>query len=401
MPAFKYQAIDAKGSSQTGIIDADSSKQARYKLREKNLFPVDVKAITAHPARRFKWGKGIKSRELALLTRQLATLVAAGIPLEQALQGASEQAEKSNIKEILRSVRSRVLEGYSLADALKQEPSVFSSLYCETVHAGEQTGKLDLVLERLADYTEEQSEMQAKIQQALIYPIIMILVSLAIIAFLLTHVIPKIIGVFHSTGQSLPPLTIALIQFSHFIKQDGWILLIIIVGSFFVFRYLNKLQRYRELFHYTWLRLPLIGYLIRLINTARYAHTLSILVNAGVPLLQAMTTSAKLMTNDVLKERVIEAAQKVKEGGKISQALKATKVFTPMMVYLIMSGENSGTLENMLSRAAETQDKEITRIINTGLTLFEPLIILIMGAVVLFIVLATLLPIFSMNQLVN
>lgn len=401
MSAYKYEAITQSGKKKNGVIDADSERHVRQKLREQALIPVVIKPINANSSQQKVSRYRLKLKDLALVTRQLATLVSANLPLERALQGVIEQNDKPQIKEIITGIRSKVLEGFTLSNALKSFPKVFSPLYCETVHAGEQTGRLDIVLNRLADYTEDQQEMKLKIQQALIYPFVMILVSISIIAFLLTFVIPKIINVFTSTGQTLPELTIVLLNISYFIEHYGWIVLLLLIIAIFLFSYGLKNQGFKRKVHYLILKIPMISYMTRTINTARYAHTLAILISAGVPVLNAMRVSSNLISNLILKKAVQESAKLVKDGRSISRALKASDVFSPMMVHLIASGENSGALEEMLHRAALNQDKEIERIISTGLTLFEPLIILLMGAIVLFIVLATLLPIFSMNQLVQ
>ncbi len=402
MSAFNYQALDNKGKTVNGIIEADTERLAKQLLKESDLLPIEVfKIENANKEKKLSFSGSIKATELALITRQLATLFRAQLPVEKSLHGVIEQTEKKKSKHILSSVRDKVLEGHSLSQALSNFPNSFPEIYCSTIAAGEQTGSLDIVLNRLADHTEQQLKTQQKIQQALIYPTIMILVSTGIISFLLSFVVPKIVNVFNSTGQTLPELTRYLISLSQFVKQYGLIALFILAIGIFGFKQSLRKEIIRLHWHRLLLKLPLISYLSRTTNTARYAHTLAILSGAGVPILKAMDVAAKLVTILPIKYAVQKAKLKVQEGGSISKSLKSTSYFSPMAIHLIASGESSGSIEEMLNHAALTQDDEVKRLIETSLTLFEPLIILIMGAVILFIVLATLLPIFTMDQLVG
>ena len=400
MQAFDYQAIDKKGKTVHGVLEADSEKIVRQQLRDRGLIPLKVKTVRSKKNSVIHKEK-IKVKDLSLLTRQLATLIAAKLPIEQALQGVMEQSEKKQTKALLLAIRSKVLEGHSLAYSLKQYPHAFPELYCATIEAGEQTGKLDIVLNRLADYTEQQHAMKLKIQQALIYPAVMTIISIAIISFLLTFVVPKIIGVFDTTGQSLPQLTQTLIAISHFIKNYGLIMLALLFFGIIGFRQALKAQHIKYAWHQFLLKIPLLSYLIRSVNTSRFSHTLAILSSGGVPILKSMKVATELITNLVINANVIKAEKAVSEGTALSTALKNTDFFSPMAIHLIASGESSGQLDTMLEHAAKTQDNDVNQIIETGLTLFEPFIILFMGAIVLFIVLATLLPIFSMDQLVH
>lgn len=405
MPAYRYKALNTNGRTERGVMEADSERAVRRTLREQGLNPLAVTPVTEtekNAGRRFfTRGKRMKISELALVTRQLATLLSAGLPVEEALQGVSEQTEKEHITSIIAAVRSKVLEGHSLATGLRQFPRAFPPLYCATVEAGEQTGRLDVILNRLADYAEQQQQMRQKIQQALIYPSVMTVVSLGIVIFLLQFVVPKIIDVFSSTGQGLPDITLILIDISKLLRDYGLYLLGALLLGIIAFSFLLKKPPLKRRWHQLLLKTPLINYMIKTINTARYARTLGILSNAGVPLLEAMRVSASLIMNIPMYDAVNSAAQQVKEGISIHIALQESHYFSPMMIHLIASGENSGQLENMLERAADHQDTEVTRLIETGLTLFEPMIILIMGSVVLFIVLAILLPIFDMGQFVR
>lgn len=406
MPAFNYTALNKIGQTKKGVIEADSSRHARQLLREQQLSPLEINEVGVDKIasqelgrRRASGGKRIKIKDLSLITRQMATLLSAGLPVEEVLQGVVEQTEKAGAKSIMAGVRSRVNEGHSLADAMRFFPNAFPELYCATVGAGEQTGRLDLILNRLADYTEKQQAIRQKIQQALIYPSLMILVSISIVTFLLVFVVPKIIDVFKSSGQALPEITKVLIGISSFVQSYGIYLLLFIIAMLFIFRRLLRREYFRERWHQFLLKLPIIGYMIKTINTARYARTFGILFAASVSVLEAMRVSASLITNVPMHKKIRDAANLVREGAQINLALKQTGYFAPMSLQLIATGEATGRLEEMLERAANNQEQEVSRIIETSLTLFEPLIILIMGVIVLFIVLAILLPIFALQQI--
>lgn len=399
MGAYHFQALNKAGNTTKGVIEADSERHARQLLRERGLIPTQIRTLAKqqHIRRKDK----LSAKDLALLTRQLATLLAAGIPVEESLRGVSEQTEKDKVRELIIGVRAKVLEGYALAQAMGEFPNAFPELYRATVGAGEQTGRLDLVLEKLADYTENQQETRQKIQQALIYPSLMIIVSTAIISFLLAFVVPKIIEVFTSSGQSLPEMTKLLITISELIKSYGLIALVVIIGLIAGFKKSLSNINIRTTWHKILLKLPITSYLVRSINVARYIHTFGILFAAGVSVLETMRVSASLVSNLVMRNAFDLAATRVKEGTAISQALKETGFLSPMATHLIASGEKSGQIAMMMERAASHLDNEVKRLIDTALTLLEPLVILFMGAVVLFIVLATLLPVFSMEQLVS
>lgn len=399
MGAFQYQALKKNGSASKGIIEADSERQARQLLREQGLIPTLVHPLHKQKTQQRK-GK-ISAGDLSLMTRQLATLLAASIPVEESLRGVSEQTEKEKVREIIIGVRAKVLEGYGLAQAMAQYPHAFPELYRATVNSGEQTGRLDMVLEKLAEYTENQQQTKQKVQQALIYPCIMIIVSIAIICFLLTFVVPKIIEVFTNSGQTLPFMTQVLISCSHFIQSYGLYTLVIIIAALVGFKKSLANSKIKTLWHKLLLKLPIVSYLVKTINVARYIHTFGILFAAGVSVLETMRVAASLVTNVVMKEAFDIATTRVREGGGIHEALKETGFISPMAVHLIASGEKSGQLANMMDRAASHLDSEVRRLIDTSLTLLEPMVILMMGAVVLFIVMATLLPIFSMEQLIT
>lgn len=400
MGAYQYLALKKNGSSDKGVIEADSERHARQLLRDRGLIPTKINTLSQQRVGTSTKSK-ISAADLALLTRQLATLLAAGIPVEESLKGVSEQTEKDKVRELVIGIRAKVLEGYGLAQAMAQYPNAFPELYRATVGSGEQTGRLDVVLEKLADYTESQQQTKQKIQQALIYPSLMIFVSIAIISFLLTFVVPKIIEVFTSSGQTLPAMTEILISISQFIKIYGLYAVIALVLLFIGFKRSLHNIKVKTLWHRILLRLPIVSYLVKTVNVARYIHTFGILFAAGVSVLETMRVSASLITNVVMRQAFDTATMRVREGAGINEALKETKYISPMAIHLIASGEKSGQLSNMMERAASHLDNEVKRLIDTSLTLLEPLVILIMGAVVLFIVLATLLPIFSMEQLVT
>lgn len=399
MSAYNYQALTKSGSSKKGVIEADSERHARQLLREQGFIPTQIRPLVKQ--QKLRNNERISAQDLSLLTRQLATLLAAGIPVEEALKGVSEQTEKDRVRGLIIGVRSKVLEGYALAQAMGEFPNAFPELYRATVGAGEQTGRLDLVLEKLADYTENQQKIRQKIQQALIYPLVMVVVSTAIISFLLAFVVPKIIEVFTSSGQELPAMTQILINISEFSKHYGlYVLLALLIAIAGFKRALSASPAIKFQWHKFLLKLPIIAYLIKSINVARYIHTFAILFTAGVSVLETMRVSASLLNNLPMRKAFDTATAKVREGSAISQALKDTHFLSPMATHLIASGEKSGQIAGMMERAASHLDNEVKRLIDTALSLLEPLVILLMGAIVMFIVLATLLPIFSMEQLV-
>lgn len=407
MPAFHFIAVTASGAEQKGVIEAENEKQARQLLRDKSLMPVNVTA--AHEKKSnaenhslfsfLKRKRSLTANEIALFTRQFATLLAAGMPIEECLQAVAEQTEKPYIKALILSVRGKVMEGHELAAALGEHPDSFPNLFCATIAAGEKTGHLDSVLLRLADYTEQQANMRQKLKSALIYPTMIVLVAFGIVSFLLAYVVPKMVEVYGHLKQSLPVMTRVLIAISDVGRSYGLYLIVAVIVGVMLWRRAIKMNAVlRERSHRWLLKLPLIGHASQTADTARFARTLSILTAAGVPVLEAMRISAQLISVIPIKKSVEEAVNRVREGAAIYLALKQTTYFSPMSIHMIASGESSGQLESMLERVAKHQEEEITRLIDVSLALFEPAIILIMGAIVLFIVLAVLLPIFQLNQ---
>ena len=404
MGAFEFVALDKAGKESKGLIEGDTPKHVRQLLRERSLLPVKVTEVAQREARRqstFSLRKGLSSNELALVTRQLASLSQSGLPLEEALLAVSQQNDIPRTKSILLGVRGKVMEGHTLADGLAEFPQAFPELYRATVAAGEQSGHLDVVLERLADYTEARSELRQRVTNAMIYPISLVVFAIAIIGFMLATVVPKIVSVFANTQAELPGLTRGLITTSDFLR-DNWLLLIIAIAAvgYGIYRLLKQ-DGPRRRYHRFLLAMPITGNLTRGINTARFTRTFSILAGSGVPILDAMKISAEVIENLPMRDAVNEAAVKVREGAPISRSLEASKLFPPMMIHLVASGETGGRLEEMLTRAAAGQEREVDGLISTMLGILQPLLIIFMGGVVLMIVLAILLPIFEINNLIS
>lgn len=403
MPAFEYTALDGTGRTRKGVEEGDSPRQVRSRLREQGLTPMSVNQVAERQAllRMPVFQQRIKPLELALATRQMATLARAGLPIEEVLATVARQSESPRVRSALTAVRTRVMEGLPLAHALGEFPSVFPVIYRTTIAAGEQAGRLDLVLERLADNVEAQNAMRQKIQLAMFYPAILTCVALLVTVALLTYVVPEVVKVFDGMNQELPLLTRSLIAVSDTLRDWGILMLLVLAGLIYGVRTLLKKPTYQRRWHDFLLRLPLIGRLTRGLNTARFARTLNILAGSGVPLLDALNMSASVISNLPMREAVSAAAQRVREGAGVGLALERSGYFPAMTLSLIKSGESSGTLDSMLERAAETQERELEARIAMVMGVFEPLLILTMGAVVLVIVLAILLPIFELNQLVN
>ncbi|HEX6592576.1 MAG TPA: type II secretion system inner membrane protein GspF [Moraxellaceae bacterium] len=405
MPAFEYVSVDSSGRKQKGVLEADSARQVRQQLRDKGWLPVSVEpAAGEHKAEKGGLSfmrRGMSAYELALITRQLATLIQAGIPVEECLRAVSRQTERPGLQSLLLAVRARVIEGYTLAQSMSEFPQAFPDLYRATVAAGEKSGHLDLVLNQLADYTESRYDTQKKIQGALIYPIILTVLATLIVVGLLTYVVPDIVRVFDSSKHQLPLLTRGLIATSNIVKTLGpWFLLALVIAGF-ALRPMLKQEATRYRLHAWQLRLPLFGRLVRGANASRFASTLSILTRSGVPLVEALRIAAEVSSNLLIRDAIRRTAVKVTEGGSLNRSLEESGYFPPMMLQMIASGEQSGELDEMLARAATMQEKELSSLITTLVGLFEPMMLLIMAGVVLLIVLAIMLPILSMNNLVS
>ncbi len=403
MPAYRFQAAHPSGKFEKGILDADSARQARAMLRERGLTPLEVEALENRQASGGSMviGGRLRDADLALCTRQLASLLSARLPLERALNAVVEQAESARVRERFAAVRSDVVGGQTLSQAMAKFPRDFPDTYRALIGAGEQSGDLAKVMAKLADYVESRTALVSKVKMAFTYPAIVTFVALAVIIALLTYVVPQVVGVFNQTRQKLPLLTVILIQVSDFVRVYGWVVLAAIIAAVLAFRYSLRAPTARLAFHQRLLRMPMFGRLIRGVNTARFASTLGILTGSGVPLIRALEAGSATLSNDALKGNVLDALARVREGVPLARALGAGKQFPPMLIHMIASGEATGELPEMLDRAAQTMTQEVERRTLTMTTLLEPILILIMGAVVLMIVLAVLLPIIEINQLVK
>lgn len=405
MAAFEYIALNQKGREEKGVLEADSSRQVRQILRDRGMAPLTVSATRRERAStggswRNIFKPSLSVRELSLVTRQLATLIAAGLPVEESVLAVSRQTENPRTQAMLLAVRAKVMEGFSLANSLADYPAAFPDLYRATVAAGESAGHLDLVLNRLADYTEARHDSRQRITQALVYPVILFVLTILILAGLLGYVVPDIVKVFSDTGQALPVLTQFIIGASEIVKDYGLAMLIFIVLIVFAVRRALRVSSIRLGFDRRLLHIPIVSKLSRGVNTSQFASTLSILSTSGVPLVDAMHISGQVLTNTWLKAKVSEATTRVSEGTSLSVALDESGYFPPIMLHMIASGESSGELDNMLSRVATYMQQDVETLLGILLSLFGPIMLLIMGGAVFTIVMAILLPIINLNQLV-
>ncbi|HEX5649152.1 MAG TPA: type II secretion system inner membrane protein GspF [Steroidobacteraceae bacterium] len=411
MPAFEYVAVDAAGRERKGVLEGDTARHVRQLLRDQSLLPVSVSEMlgeqqqqAATGSRRklsFTLQRGLGAADLALVTRQLATLVKSALPLEESLLAVSQQTDKPKVRNIMLGVRSKVMEGHALADSLAGYPNSFPELYRATIAASEQSGHLDAVLERLADYTENRQQLRSKTLGALLYPVLLFVVCIAIIFFLLVTVVPKVVEVFRDSEAELPLLTQALIAGSDFMREWGVALFVAIGVGLWLFQRWLRVESNRRRWHDLLLRTPLVGKIVRGSNTARFARTLSTLTASTVPVLDALRISGEVVTNLPMKGAVADAAVRVREGAPIGRSLGQSRLFPPMMIHLISSGETSGELDTMLERAAQHQERELDSVLQAMVGLLGPLMILVMGGLVLVIVMAMLLPIFQLNELVR
>ncbi|PQJ83095.1 type II secretion system inner membrane protein GspF [Aliivibrio sifiae] len=405
MAAFEYKALEKNGKQKKGVMEGDNGRQVRQRLKEQGLIPVEVIETKSKQQKNASQGlsfkRGISVNDLSLITRQLATLVQAGMPLEECLKAVAEQGEKAHIRSMMMGVRSKVIEGYPLAESFGEYPHVFDDLFCSMVAAGEKSGHLDTVLNRLADYAENRQKMRSKLQQAMIYPIMLTLIAIAVISFLLATVVPKIVDQFVQMGQGLPTVTEILLAASNFVVHWGLLVVIAVVVLIVGVKWLLTKPHLRLAWDKKILRLPVIGKVVCGLNTSRFARTLSICTSSAIPLLDGMKVAADVMSNKYFKQQVLEAADNVREGASLRISLEQTKLFPPMMLHMIASGEQSGELEQMLTRSADNQDRDFESLVNMALGIFEPLLIVFMAGIVLFIVVATLMPIIELNNLVG
>jgi general secretion pathway protein F len=405
MAAYVYHAMDKNGRTKKGVLEGDNPRQIRQQLREQSLIPMQVEQV-ADKERGAQQGfqlfkNGISAADLSLLTRQMSTLVESALPIEEALLAVAEQCEKPRHRNMMMAVRSKVVEGHTLADAMAEFPHIFDNLFRAMVAAGEKSGHLDTVLNRLADYTEKRQQTRSQITQALVYPSIMMFFAFAIVILLLTVVVPKIVGQFEHMGQELPTITQIMIDLSEFLQAYGLILGAVLMLLVIAINRLLQQAVMKKRYHKFILTLPLIGKVSKGLNTARFARTLSILTSSAVPLLESMHISSNVLENLHIKAAVKDAAGFVKEGSSLRAALDQTKIFPPMMMHMIASGERSGELQQMLGRAADNQDRQFEALVGVSLKVFEPILIVTMASIVLLIVLAILQPIMALNSMVN
>ena len=406
MPAFRYEAVDAGGATKKGVLNADSARSARADLRTQGLLPIKVDAIGAQVdaagvAKSRGFGERLSTTELALFTRQLASLLEAGLPLEQAFTALLEQAERPYVRDLIASIRSEVMGGAALSDVLSRHPRDFAEIYRALVASGEQIGHLARVLSRLADYIERRNALVQKVKLAFTYPAIVTVVAFSIVIFLLTYVVPQIVSVFANTKQKLPFLTIVMLAVSDFVRHYGVLVAVLLVGAWFAWRRALENPVLKRRWHSWLLTAPLYGKFERSLNTARFASTLAITTGSGVPILRALQTSRDTLSNVAMRELVDEASDNVREGVSLARALSAQQHFPPMLIHMIRAGELTGELPAMLDRAASAQEQDLERRTLTIAGLLEPALILAMGVVVLLIVLAVLMPIIEINQLVR
>jgi general secretion pathway protein F len=399
--AFQYEALNAAGRKVSGVVQADTARQARIQLRAQGLLPSAIGQVHARERAGQVWARGLSSAELSLVTRQLATLLDSGLTMEQSLNALIEEAAEPLTREVLTGVKTEVTAGSSLAGALGAYEKSFPDFYRALVHGGEESGALATVLQHLADYLDARQALRQKTSLALLYPVLVTIVAISIVTGLLVYVVPQVVQVFQQSRQSLPLLTRALIGLSDFLRATWPYLVAIIVGTAAAARMALRRPAVKRRWHVLLLRTPWLGSLVRGVNTSRFASTLAILVGGGVPLLAALNSGARVMTNVVMREAIERAIERVREGTSLARALGETRTFPPLLLHLIASGEASGKLEQMLERAARLETQALERRLAVFLTLLEPLMILFMGAAVLMIVLAILLPIIEINQLVH
>ena len=406
MATFEYIAFDAKSKRVKGVIEGDSNRQVRQQLRDKGFIPIEVHASKKESAGPSSLGfslirtRRINSQDRVLITRQLSTLIASGLPLEEALQAVAQQSEKQYLATLLMSIRSKVLEGHSLASSLGDYPNSFSQMYQSTIASGEQSGFLDKVLENLADYSERQYEARRNVEMALVYPVILTGLAFLLVGLLMVYVVPDMVGMLTDMDRELPLSTKVLIALSETIRDFWWLVLSMLGLTGLIIKQLLNQPNIRLAWDRQKLNLPFLTRISRNSNSARYANTLSILTSSGIPLVEAMRIASEVISNVWLKRKLIDATQRVSEGSSLRAALESAKHFPPMLLHMVASGEKSGQLDTMLDKVSKYQQAEVERTVTTLVRLFEPLMLIIMGGIVMFIVMAVLVPIMNMNQLI-
>lgn len=408
MPVYEYKALNEKGKTVSGIIDTESAVSARQKLRASSIFPTSIKEVyaedTPQEASSISFGRifsRISTSEITMITRQLSTLVGAGFPLVSAISTLIPQSKSHAFRKILSQIKDAIEEGNSFAGALSLYPDTFSQIYINMVRAGETSGTLEIVLERLADTTEKSQLMINKIKSMLAYPAVMALIAMGVLFFLLAYIVPRITSIFADIDQALPGPTRFLINASEILKSYWWLFLILIVGMIFLFRRIRKTAKGKYAIDKFILRMPFIGPLSRKYAVARFSRTLGSLLENGVPLLSALEIVKNIVGNVIIAETVETAAQEVERGHGLGKALEASQAFPHLSVQMIQVGEQSGQLEPMLEKIADVFENEVESVLTALTSILEPIIILVMGGVVAFIVLSIVLPIMEMQQLVK
>lgn len=407
MGAYSYQALDLQGKKVRGVLEADTDRDARQQLRAKQLRPIaiDSKKSDQANSERFRLGlvrgQKLSTAQLSLFSRQLASLVQSGMPLDEALQICARQTTQHRVQRLVSELRSRVLEGRTLAQAMGEHPMAFNRMYCAMVKAGETAGHLGEVLERLAVHTETGHQSQQKLKNALVYPLVLFGVSIAVVMLLMSFVVPRLVSLFASSDRALPPLTQALISVSDFLTGPGFMVLLILIFAVWAgFIFWLKQPGQRQKWHRLLLKIPGLNSYWRQVDSTRFASTLSILLNSGVPLLDALKIASQVLDNVALQEQADKVAAKVQEGAGFSRSLAQSAAFPPLLVQMAANGEANGTLAEQLGYAASNQERELNLRMATLMTLLEPLTIVIMGGVVTLIMLAVLLPVFDINSLI-
>ncbi len=404
MAVFEYKALNSKGRKVSGIIEADSVNTARIKLKSRDIFPLSITSIVEKSKAAEKGPylfSRIRASDVAMTTRQLSALISSGLPLVRSISTLAAQARSGALKKVLSSVQHSVEEGSSFADALSQHPSVFSPIYVNMVRAGESSGTLEIVLQRLADITEKREDTKKKIQAALAYPILMAVVGTAVLVFLLTYIVPEIVGIFADMNQALPLPTRLLISASTFLKSFWWVIGLLCLAGAGLIYILRKTDRGALIMDTLLLRLPFAGELVRKMIAARFSSTLASLLNNGVPILTALRITNSVTGNTIVSHLIHEAAITVEQGGELGEVLEKSRYFPRLAAQMITVGERSGELETMLEKTSDLFEKEVESAVSTAASLLEPMIILLMGIVLGFIILSICLPIFEINQLIR
>lgn len=405
MDAFEYTSLDVEGRNKKGVLQADTEKHVRQILRDQNLIPVTIEKIDANlmvsDTDDKKFHTRLRTGELPIVIRQLSTLLKAGLPLDEALSTIIEQTDHKNSKKILITLRAKLMEGHPLAYGMSLFPKAFDELITTSVEAGEQSGHLDEVLLRLAEYLEQRQDMSKQSWSALLYPLLLIITSIAVVSGLMVYIVPKVIQVFENNHAELPLITRALVSLSDWVRHYGIYFLFALMVLIVLFVLGLQSHDFKFKWHKFLLKLPIIGSYIRVAQSARFTRTLGILTKSTVPIVQALSLSSKVVKNLVIKDSIEKTATQVREGSSLSQSLKNNGYFPPMTIRLIHSGEQSGILSEMLERAADTQERDVNHRLSAIIGIMQPVAILIVGVMILLIVLAMLLPIFQMNTIIN